>query len=83
MRMQFAFGTAEEVSVIDEEGSQPTAGGFYKNGLSIVDISGADIDQPGQPEIFMIVNPVQTGPGQNFQQAYVFPTQEARAEAHT
>jgi len=45
-------GTTEEVSVIDEICIQPTIGAFLEDGLPVVDVLCADINQPCLPEAY-------------------------------
>jgi len=47
-------GTAEKVTMIDKEGVKPAAGVFFEDGLAIVDMIGAGIDQPGEPKAISV-----------------------------
>ena len=75
------FGTAEQVSVIDKVSIQPAICVFLKERLSVVGMSGTNVDNPCQPEFRLVSNPGETRPRQDFQQAHTISAKEAGAEA--
>ena len=63
------FGTAEQMSVIDKVPVEGALEIFKEYRLPIVDMLGADIDHPGQPEALVITHSFEACPGQDFKQS--------------
>ncbi len=68
VRLQFAFGTSEKMSVIDKECIQTPLGGFQEDRLPVVDVLGADVNQPCQPEADLVSDPLEHGAWQNLKE---------------
>jgi len=52
---------AEEVSVIDKMGIQPTFRIFHEDGLPVINVPSTYINQPGQAEASSVTDPVEAG----------------------
>ena len=69
------------MSVIDKECVHPAYAGLKEDRLAVVGMTGADVYQPGKPEVHVVTDPLEAGSGQDFQQANTIPAEEARTEA--
>lgn len=71
-----AFGAAEKVTVVDKEGVERSIGVLDEKSLSIVDVFGADIEQPGEPEALAIANSLVTFFREDFEEAELARSEE-------
>jgi len=63
----FSFGTAEKMPIIDKIRIHPALSILHEDGLSIIGVAGTNVDQPCQPETFVVTNTLQAAPGEDFQ----------------
>jgi len=81
--MQFAFRTAEKMSVIDKERIHPACAILQEERLAVIGMTGADVYQPGKPEVQVVTDPLQAGSGQDFQQSNTISTEKAGTKTQT
>ena len=75
------FGTTKEVSVIDKERLQLSFRALQEDCLAIVCMSGANINEPCQPEALVVDDPLKACARENLEQPRVIPAQESRTKA--
>ena len=56
-----AIRPAEDMTMIDKEGIEPSPGIFNKNSLPVIDVAGANIDQPRQPKAVSVTDSLEAG----------------------
>lgn len=78
---QICFGAGEEVAVIDKMGLQPAVSVFGKDGLPIISVLCAHVNQPGEPEGVLVANAPKPGMGKDFKEAIAALAEIAGAEA--
>ena len=81
MPIRISPGAAEEVSVIDKIGIEPTIRILFEDGLPVIDMLCADVDHPCQPETSSVADPLERETGQDFGKVLSVLSQESRAEA--
>jgi hypothetical protein len=69
--------------VINEMGIQPTSSVFHKDGLPVVHVVCADINQPRQPEANSDTDQFEARTRQDFKEPLIVPAQEPRAKVQT
>ena len=71
------------MSVIDKECVHPAYAGLKEDRLAVVGMTGADVYQPGKPEVHVVTDPLEAGSGQDFQQANTISAEKAGTKTQT
>jgi hypothetical protein len=76
MRLQICSRTAEHVSVVHKCSVKPAIGIFNEYCLPMIGVGGAYIYQPGQPEVGLIADPMESVLGKDLDEANVDAAEE-------
>jgi hypothetical protein len=81
MGLQVAPGTTKHVPMIDKYGMVMTLAVLPENGLAVIRMPRADVEQPGQPEIGSVADAKKAACRKDFKQRGTMSPGEARSKA--
>jgi hypothetical protein len=68
--------------MVDESGIQNSGTIIDENGLAVINMRGANVDQPCQPKTGTVLNPLEVASGKDFQQVGSITAKKTRPKAH-
>jgi hypothetical protein len=74
---------SEKVAMIHKTGIQSPLGVFNKDGLPIVGVPGANVNQPRQPEACLVADAREAGTRQKFNEPLAIATEVPRAKTES